>query len=138
MIENAAWKKRKERNTQLLRNQRQEAMLLKVQQMAAACCKIKTNTATMPDLRTAIHYFKSLSKDSIQKQQKKKKKFKYGKQSSLFSQKLWRIFSNSTKLNFTQCKNSSQQTSVNLKQSRISTPFKHFGTHQESYQDCDM
>lgn len=65
---------RKERNTQLLRNQQQEAMLLKIQQRAAACCKIKTNTATMPDLRTAAHHFKSLSKDPIQKQQKKKKK----------------------------------------------------------------
>lgn len=43
-----------------------------------------------------------------------------------------------TQLNFTQCKDSSQQTSVNLKQSRISTPFKHFGIHQDSYQDCDM
>lgn len=64
---------RKERNTQLLRNQQQEAMLLKIQQRAAACCKIKTNTATMPDLRTAAHHFKSLSKDPIQKQQKKKK-----------------------------------------------------------------
>lgn len=63
---------RKERNTQLLRNQQQEAMLLKIQQRAAACCKIKTNTATMPDLRTAAHHFKSLSKDPIQKQQKKK------------------------------------------------------------------
>lgn len=63
---------RKERNTQLLRNQQQEEMLLKIQQRAAACCKIKTNTATMPDLRTAAHHFKSLSKDSIQKQQKKK------------------------------------------------------------------
>lgn len=62
---------RKERNTQLLRNQQQEAMLLKIQQRAAACCKIKTNTATMPDLRTAAHHFKSLSKDPIQKQQKK-------------------------------------------------------------------
>lgn len=64
---------RKERNTQLLRNQQQEAMLLKIQQRAAACCKIKTNTATMPDLRTAAHHFKSLSKDPIQKQQKKTK-----------------------------------------------------------------
>lgn len=61
---------RKERNTQLLRNQQQEAMLLNIQQRAAPCCKIKTNTATMPDLRTAAHHFKSLSKDSIQKQQK--------------------------------------------------------------------
>lgn len=67
----------------MLRNQRQEAMLLKVQQMAAACCKIKTNTATMPDLRTAIHYFKSLSKDSIQKQQKKKKKIQIWKTKQL-------------------------------------------------------